>query len=142
MVVHDLLQHDNRVELYDSVTDAWGLPVAKITIIAHENDRAMGRFLIDRNDEILEAAGAASVQEVYIDRITGNCSHRHGTTRMGNDPEISVLDAGAGATRSTTSSWWTVAHPHRDRHQSHPDDHGECVACRRAHCQRTHTTGQ
>jgi choline dehydrogenase-like flavoprotein len=92
MVVHDLPQHDNRVELDDTVTDAWGLPVARITIIAHENDRAMGRFLIDRNAEILEAAGATSVQKVYIDRITGNCSHQHGTTRMGNDPETSVLD--------------------------------------------------
>jgi choline dehydrogenase-like flavoprotein len=92
MVVHDLPQHDNRVELDDSVTDAWDLPVAKITIIAHENDLAMGRFLIDRNAEILEAAGATSVQKVYIDRITGNCSHQHGTTRMGNDPETSVLD--------------------------------------------------
>jgi choline dehydrogenase-like flavoprotein len=52
----------------------------------------MGRFLIDRKAEILEAAGATSVQKVYIDRITGNCSHQHGTTRMGNDPETSVLD--------------------------------------------------
>ena len=92
MVVHDLPQHDNRVELDDTVTDAWGLPVARITIIAHENDLAMGRFLIDRNAEILEAAGATSVQKVYIDRITGNCSHQHGTTRMGNDPATSVLD--------------------------------------------------
>jgi choline dehydrogenase-like flavoprotein len=66
--------------------------VARITIIAHENDLAMGRFLIDRNAEILDAAGATSVQKVYIDRITGNCSHQHGTTRMGNDPESSVLD--------------------------------------------------
>lgn len=92
MVVHDLPQHDNRVELDDTVTDAWGLPVAQITIVAHENDLAMGRFLIDRNAEILQAAGATSVQKVYIDRITGNCSHQHGTTRMGNDPETSVLD--------------------------------------------------
>jgi choline dehydrogenase-like flavoprotein len=92
MVVHDLPQHDNRVELDDTVTDAWDLPVARITIIAHENDLAMGRFLIDRNAEILEAAGATSVQKVYIDRITGNCSHQHGTTRMGNDPKTSVLD--------------------------------------------------
>jgi choline dehydrogenase-like flavoprotein len=76
----------------NSVTDAWSLPVARITIIAHENDLAMGRFLIDRNAEILDAAGATSVQKVYIDRITGNCSHQHGTTRMGNDPESSVLD--------------------------------------------------
>ena len=25
-------------------------------------------------------------------RVTGNCSHQHGTTRMGNDPATSVLD--------------------------------------------------
>ena len=74
------------------MTDAWGLPVARITVIPHENDLAMGRYLIDRNAEILEAAGATSVQKVYIDRITGNCSHQHGTTRMGNDPDSSVLD--------------------------------------------------
>ncbi len=92
MVVHDLPQHDNRVDLDDTVTDAWGLPVARVTVKPHENDLAMGRYLIDRNAEILEAAGATKVERVYIDRITGNCSHQHGTTRMGNDPATSVLD--------------------------------------------------
>ncbi len=92
MVVHDLPQHDNRVDLDDTVTDAWGLPVARVTVKPHENDLAMGRYLIDRNAEILEAAGATKVHRVYIDRITGNCSHQHGTTRMGNDPATSVLD--------------------------------------------------
>jgi choline dehydrogenase-like flavoprotein len=108
MVVHDLTQYDNRVELNDAVTDAWGFPVARITIIAHDNDLAMGRFLIDRNAEILEAAGATSVQKVYIDRITGNCSHQHGTTRMGNDPETSVLDRYALAPHSQRfrRGWW------------------------------------
>lgn len=92
MVVHDMPQHDNRVDLDDEVTDAWGLPVARITLKPHENDLAQGRFLIDRNAEILEAAGARDIDRVYIDRITGNCSHQHGTTRMGDDPETSVLD--------------------------------------------------
>ncbi|HEV7992367.1 MAG TPA: GMC family oxidoreductase [Gemmatimonadaceae bacterium] len=92
MVIHDMPQHDNRVDLDDSVTDAWGLPVARITLKPHANDLAMGRFLIDRNAEILEAAGATKVYRVYIDRVTGNCSHQHGTTRMGNDPATSVLD--------------------------------------------------
>ncbi|MDP9418140.1 MAG: GMC family oxidoreductase [Actinomycetota bacterium] len=92
MVVHDLPQHDNRVDLDDAVTDAWGLPVARITVKPHENDLAMGRYLIDRNAEILAAAGATKVQPVYIDRITGNCSHQHGTTRMGDDPATSVVD--------------------------------------------------
>jgi choline dehydrogenase-like flavoprotein len=92
MVVHDMPQHDNRVELDDHVVDAWGLPVARISLTPHENDLAMGRFLIDRNAEILEAAGASRVQRVYIDRITGNCSHQHGTARMGDYPDSSVLD--------------------------------------------------
>ena len=92
MVVPDLPQHDNRVDLDDEVVDDWGMPVARITLTPHENDLAMGRFLIDRSAEILEAAGATSIQKVYPDRVTGNCSHQHGTTRMGNDPSTSVLD--------------------------------------------------
>jgi choline dehydrogenase-like flavoprotein len=92
MVIHDMPQHENRVDLDDHVTDAWGLPVARITLKPHRNDLAQGRFLIDRNAEILEAAGATQIQKVYIDRVTGNCSHQHGTTRMGDDPDTSVLD--------------------------------------------------
>ena len=93
MVLHDMPQHDNRVDLDDEVTDAWGLPVARITLTPHENDLAQGRFLVDRCGEILEAAGAKGVDRVYAERITGNCSHQHGTARMGNDPQTSVLDA-------------------------------------------------
>jgi choline dehydrogenase-like flavoprotein len=92
MVVHDMPQHDNCVELDGKVKDAWGLPVARITNKIHENDLKMGRWVIDHNAEILEAAGAKQVYRVYIDRITGNCSHQHGTTRMGNDPKTSVLN--------------------------------------------------
>jgi choline dehydrogenase-like flavoprotein len=92
MVVHDMPRHENRIELDTDVTDAWGLPVARVTLAPHENDLAMGRFLIDRNAEILEAAGASRVQKVYIDRITGNCSHQHGTARMGDDGRNSVVD--------------------------------------------------
>ena len=104
MVLHDMPQHDNRVELDDEVTDAWGLPVARITLKPHENDLTQGRFLIDRGADILEAAGAKTVHKVYADRVTGNCSHQHGTTRMGDDPDASVLNRGAGRTRSTTST--------------------------------------
>jgi len=39
-----------------------------------------------------KAAGAKKAYRVYINRITGNCSHQHGTTRMGNDPKTSVLN--------------------------------------------------
>jgi choline dehydrogenase-like flavoprotein len=93
MVLHDMPQHDNRVDLDDEVTDAWGLPVARITLSPHENDLAQGRFLVDRCGEILDAAGAREVDRVYAERVTGNCSHQHGTARMGHNPQTSVLDA-------------------------------------------------
>jgi choline dehydrogenase-like flavoprotein len=92
MVLHDMPQHDNRITLDDTVTDAWGLPVARVTLTPHENDLAQGRFLVDRCGDILQAAGAQKTYKVYADKVTGNCSHQHGTTRMGNDPETSVLD--------------------------------------------------
>jgi len=92
MVLHDMPQHDNRVDLDEAVVDAWGLPVARITLSPHPNDLAQGRFLIDRGADILDAAGAHSVRRVYADRVTGNCSHQHGTARMGDDAEASVLD--------------------------------------------------
>lgn len=92
MVLHDVPQHDNRVDLDDTVVDAWGLPVARITLAPHENDLAQGRFLVDRCGDILEAAGGQNVTRVYADKVTGNCSHQHGTARMGDDPETSVTD--------------------------------------------------
>ncbi len=49
---------------------------------AHENDLKQGRYLIDRGADILGASGATSVTKVYADRVTGNCSHQHGTARM------------------------------------------------------------
>jgi choline dehydrogenase-like flavoprotein len=97
MVLHDMPQHGNRVDLDEDVVDAWGLPVARVTLSPHRNDLDQGRFLIDRNAEILEAAGARSVTKVYAERITGNCSHQHGTTRMGTNPATSVLNRWCGA---------------------------------------------
>jgi len=68
------------------------LPVARITHTPHPNDLTQGRWIIDRNAEILEAAGAARIWRVYIDKVTGNCSHQHSTLRTGNDPASTVLN--------------------------------------------------
>ena len=130
--VHDMPQHDNRVELDDKVTDAWGLPVARITLTTHENDLAMGRFLVDRDADILEAAGATKVYRVYPERVTGNCSHQHGTTRMGNDPDTSVLNKYCQA--HEVDNLFVVdggAVPDRYRRKPDPDDHGQRLAGRR-----------
>jgi len=92
MVLHDMPRYENRVDLDPTVTDAWGLPAGRITLQPHPNDLSMGRWVIDHNAEILDAAGATKTYRVYPERVTGNCSHQHGTTRMGDDPATSVLN--------------------------------------------------
>jgi choline dehydrogenase-like flavoprotein len=91
-MVHDLPRETNRVELSETVTDAWGMPVARITHTPHENDFAQARWQINKNVEILEAAGASHTYPVHLEKITGNCCHEHGTARMGNDAATSVVD--------------------------------------------------
>jgi choline dehydrogenase-like flavoprotein len=97
IVLQDLPQARNRVDLDPDVRDAWGLPVARVTHRAHENDLAMANWLVDRCGEILDAAGATKVWRNYISEITGNAVHQHGTLRMGDDPERSVVDPGCRA---------------------------------------------
>src|SRR4029078_8238135 len=92
MIGDNMPQHDTRVELDEKVSDAWDLPAARITLATHENDLRMGSFLVDRHADILEAAGATKIYRVYTERATGTSSHQHGTTRMGNDPNSSVLN--------------------------------------------------
>lgn len=98
MILQDLPQETNRVDLDPQVTDRWGLPVARITNKPHANDTAMSKWQIDKNVEILEAAGAVRTMPVYLgDEFTGNACHQHGTVRMGTDPAKSVLNEWAQA---------------------------------------------
>ncbi|ASW56857.1 GMC family oxidoreductase [Plantactinospora sp. KBS50] len=91
-ILHDMPRESNRVDLDPTVKDAWGLPVARITHRPHENDVRMSKWQVDKNAEILEVAGARKTVPVYLDRMTGNTCHQHGTARMGNDPGKSVLN--------------------------------------------------
>jgi choline dehydrogenase-like flavoprotein len=91
-ILHDMPRESNRVDLDPTVKDAWGLPVARITHQPHDNDVRMSKWQVDKNAEILEVAGARKTVPVYLDRMTGNTCHQHGTARMGNDPAKSVLN--------------------------------------------------
>jgi choline dehydrogenase-like flavoprotein len=92
IILHDMPVESNRVDLDPKVTDAWGAPVARITHKPHPNDVAMARWQVDKNVEILEAAGATTTVSEELRRSTGNTCHQHGTARMGDDPATSVLD--------------------------------------------------
>jgi len=81
----------NNVTLDPEHKDAHGRPAARITYRDHDDDMAMARFLQDRADEILQAAGALrTVREpVQPENVL---AHLLGTCRMGDDPASSVVD--------------------------------------------------
>src|SRR5690606_15020084 len=83
---------DDRVTLDGEVTDALGLPVARIDIRHGDNERAMTQHMTTTLRAIMEAAGAVQVDTRPVGSILG--THLMGTCRMGTDPRTSVTDAG------------------------------------------------
>ena len=92
LILHDLPVETNRVDLDPTVKDINGMPVARITHKPHANDVAMGKWQVDKNVEILETAGASKTVPVYLEEMTGNTCHQHGTVRMGFDEKTTVLN--------------------------------------------------
>jgi len=92
IILHDMPQETNTVDLDPDIVDGWGLPVARITHTPHQNDVDMADWQIEKNIEILEAAGAATTVGTQLTRSTGNTCHQHGVARMGDDRSRSVLD--------------------------------------------------
>ena len=92
LILHDMAVESNRVDLDPDVSDAWGLPAARITHKPHPNDVAMAKWQVNKNAEILQTAGASKILPVYLEKSTGNTCHQHGTVRMGYDANTSVLN--------------------------------------------------
>jgi choline dehydrogenase-like flavoprotein len=99
-ILEDLPMESNRVDLDPSVRDRYGLPAPRITHRQHPNDGAMSRWFAKRLGDLADAAGAV---EKWVPDVPGlvltdehsaskGSAHFHGTCRMGNDPERSVID--------------------------------------------------
>jgi choline dehydrogenase-like flavoprotein len=78
---------ENRVTIASELTDANGIPVARMDYSQCENDRKNIAMAKQTLRDIFEAAGAQDV--LAIDRY----AHLVGGCRMGSDPEGSVVDA-------------------------------------------------
>jgi choline dehydrogenase-like flavoprotein len=88
-----LAKIENSISLDPDVKDSWGLPAIRVTYDYHADDVATMKWLLTKQVEILQAAGAKkiwttgiSVEEVMPSR------HLMGTCRMGGDPKQSVVD--------------------------------------------------
>jgi choline dehydrogenase-like flavoprotein len=83
----------NQVDLDPELTDAWGLPVPRVTFKEHEHDIRLQRYFSDRGIELLTAAGATRTWGGGDPPDEpGGSVHLLGTCRMGNDPGTSVVD--------------------------------------------------
>ena len=82
----------NNISLDPTVKDEWGLPAARITFERHPDDMATMQWLVEREKEILEAAGAKKLWSIPIESNVMPSHHLMGTCRMGTDPGKSVVD--------------------------------------------------
>ncbi|HEY3927972.1 MAG TPA: GMC family oxidoreductase [Candidatus Koribacter sp.] len=91
-----LPMESNGVSLDPDVKDDWGLPATRITFDWHPDDIANMKWLVEREREILDAAGATKIWSFPVEPPDVNVvpsRHLMGTCRMGNDPKRSVVDS-------------------------------------------------
>lgn len=83
--------HANSISLDPELKDAWGLPALRVTYKSHADDLKTMQFLLDRELELLAAAGAQKTWSFPVESLTEGV-HLLGTCRMGDDPQQSVVD--------------------------------------------------
>lgn len=79
------------MSLDPDLKDAWGLPAMRITYKNHPDDLKTMQFFLDKQMEILNAAGAKKSWAFPVEESTEGV-HLLGTCRMGNNPRDSVVD--------------------------------------------------
>lgn len=79
-----------RVTVDGAAKDRFGVPVARIHLDAHPDDRVASKRVAQTAVDVLKAAGAAETGLSAVGETTFVL--QHGTCRMGADPKSSVLD--------------------------------------------------
>jgi choline dehydrogenase-like flavoprotein len=88
-----LPREENRATLHPTLVDAWGIPSLHIECKWSENELAIHRDMNVAAAELLEAAGAKSIEPNRGGPSTpGGTNHEMGSARMGRDPKTSVLN--------------------------------------------------
>jgi len=86
----DAPDDENTVTLHPTMTDSSGLPAPKMTYRIDANSRRLLDHGLERAREVLVEANAREV--LFSPLMTAAGFHLMGTTRMGDDPNRSVVD--------------------------------------------------
>lgn len=87
-----LPDHNNKVSLSKTKTDAWGIPLLDTDAAFGENEHRMTKDILASGEEMLAAAGFVNIRQKESRQAMGLSIHEMGTARMGRDPKTSVLN--------------------------------------------------
>jgi gluconate 2-dehydrogenase alpha chain len=87
-----LAYESSYMDLDPNYTDRYGMPAIRVTRQAKQNEERMSRFLFERSNEILQAAGAKEIWGYPVPILTSSMGHEVGGARMGTDPSQSVTN--------------------------------------------------
>ncbi|UPG90398.1 GMC family oxidoreductase [Luteibacter aegosomaticola] len=87
-----LPSHKNVVTLDRNHKDKYGMPVLNFDAAHQENEKMIGKAIIDDAMEMLSGAGYKDVSHFTMNANVGAGIHEMGTARMGRDPKTSVLN--------------------------------------------------
>ncbi len=91
-------QYDNYCEIDPTVVDEWGIPVLRFHYKWTEHERTQAKHMHETFESIFDAMGAQVLGEKpgedsdYGLLAPGRIIHEVGTTRMGTDPNTSVVN--------------------------------------------------
>jgi choline dehydrogenase-like flavoprotein len=92
MMGETIPKESNYVTLDSSLTDPWGIPQLKISVVFDDNDEKMIRDFHEQMGEMLTVSGFKNIQTHERDGAPGIDIHEMGGVRMGKDPKTSLLN--------------------------------------------------
>jgi gluconate 2-dehydrogenase alpha chain len=90
--LESLPYEDTFLDLDPTKTDPQGFPVIRATFDLHPQEQARYDFIYEKCEEVVREAGASETWAGFPKLPIAVNSHAYGGTRMGDDPEGSVVD--------------------------------------------------